>query len=266
MDAIRRVTVQREGAAGGPEDEVAVEEPLEIRLAGQPLAVLMRTPGHDIELAAGFLLTEGILPMAAALGSIAQCRDPEEKPLANVVNVIPAGGATIAPVRERRFDATAACGICGKDRIEDIRVRAAPIRDPLRVARGVVRSLAGALAGAQVAFQRTGGVHAAALFDPAGRLLRLREDVGRHNAVDKVVGRSVIDDEVPLAGRVLVVSGRVGFEIAQKAVVAGIPVLAGVSAPSSLAIDLAREMGLTLIGFLREGRFTVYAGAERIID
>ena len=264
MEAVRRVPVRRVGSAGPPEDEVAVEEPLEIRLSGQPLAAVMRTPGHDAELAAGFLLTEGILPDAAALGAIAHCRDAEQRELANVVNAMPAEGAVIAKPRERRFDATAACGLCGKDRIEDLRVRTAPLVDGFRVAPDLVRQLAPRLAAGQLWFARTGGLHAAGLFDERGALVALREDVGRHNAVDKVIGHAVIRELLPLDRHLLVVSSRVGFEIAQKAAVARIPVLVGVSAPSSLAIELANELGLTLIAFLRGDRFNVYAHPQRV--
>ena len=264
MESIRRVSVHREGAPGGPEDEVAVEEPLEIRLAGEPVAVVMRTPGHDVELAAGFLLTEGILPDAAALGAIAYCRDAHDQPLANVVNAIPAEGAQVTRPRARRFDATSACGLCGKDRIEDIRVRCAPVAGNLRVPRALIPRLPPLLAEAQEVFQRTGGVHGAALFDATGRLLATREDIGRHNAVDKLIGRAVMAEELPLSNRILFVSGRIGFEIAQKAAVAGIPILAGVSAPSSLAVDLARELGVTLIAFVRPPRYNVYTHAGRL--
>ena len=264
MDAVRRVSVVRVGAAGAPEDDVAVEEPLEIRLSGDPLAVVMRTPGHDPELAAGFLLTEGILPSQDALGAIAHCRAPDAGLLENVVNAIPSEGVQIARPRERRFDATAACGLCGKDRIEDIRVRAAPVPDGFTVTPARLAEFVPQLAANQPLFARTGGLHGAALFDAAGRLVVAREDIGRHNAVDKIVGYAALRELLPLSRHVLVVSGRVGFEIAQKAAVAGIPVLAGVSAPSSLAVELAIELRVTLIAFLRGDRFNVYAHAQRI--
>jgi FdhD protein len=261
---VRHVPVTRFGRAGLPTDAVVVEEPLEIRIAGEPVVVVMRTPGEDVDLAAGLILTEGILASAGDIGGIAHCRDAAGRPEANVVNVIPAGGAAIRRPAARTLVASAACGVCGKASIDEIAVRARPIDDDVKVDARVLAGLDSALAAAQVAFAATGGLHAAGLFAPDGRLLCLREDVGRHNAVDKVVGRFAVADELPLPGRILIVSGRLGFEIVQKALVAGIPVVAGVGAPTSLAVELAAGMGQTLVGFLRGGAFNAYAGAGRI--
>jgi FdhD protein len=253
------------GAAEHRADLLAVEEPLEIRVDGEALTVTMRTPGDDIDLAAGFLFTEGLL---GGLDEVREIRLCDE----NVAAVTARPGhalrhqhaGTAGPVR--KFLMTSACGVCGKDSIEAVRVRSAfdVAADPVQVSAAVLAALPGRLAGAQRVFSRTGGLHAAGLFTPDGTLLVLREDVGRHNAVDKVAGWALRSGLLPLAGHILLVSGRASFELAQKAVMIGVPVLAAVSAPSSLAASLADEAGLTLVGFLRGTAMNVYAGAHRV--
>ena len=250
-------------------DLLATEEPLEIRVDGAPLTVTMRTPGDDIDLAAGFLFTEGLL---TRLGDVREIRMCDENVAA--VTVADDGGLLKARVNRvnggqsaaRNFLTTSACGVCGKDSIEAIRVRSAfdVAADPVRLSPAVLAGLPDRLRDAQRVFSRTGGLHAAGLFTPDGALLVLREDVGRHNAVDKVAGWALRGGLLPLAGHVLLVSGRASFELAQKAVMIGVPVLASVSAPSSLAASLAEETGLTLVGFLRGTTMNVYAGAERV--
>lgn len=247
------VTVRRDGS----DDEVAVEEPLEIRVRGLALAVTMRTPGHDEQLALGFLTGEGLLdPQAPA---------PPAGPPADLAgNVVDVDAELLRTPPERRFYATSSCGVCGKGALEEIAVLAPPVGAGPRVARDVLASLPERLAAAQPAFARTGGLHAAGLFDTAGALLCAREDVGRHNALDKVVGWALQQRALPLAGRLLCVSGRLSFELVQKAAIAGCPLLVGVGAPSSLAISLAADRGMTLCGFARAGAVNVYAGAERV--
>jgi FdhD protein len=236
----------------GRRDEVAVEEPLEIRVDGAPLAVTMRTPGHDEELALGFLFGEGLIDAPREAG-------PAPDLAANVVEV---AGPLRRDPGERRFYATSSCGVCGKGALEEVAVHANPPAEGPRVRRELLAELPGRLA--QPAFERSGGLHATGLFDSAGELLAAREDVGRHNAMDKVVGRALIDGLLPLSDRILCVSGRLGFELVQKAAVAGAPILVGVGAPSSLAIELAADCGMTLCGFARGGRVNVYAGADRV--
>jgi len=239
-------------------DLLAVEEPLEIRIDGEPLTVTMRTPGDDIDLAAGFLYTEGLLGSLDEVREIRMCDE-------NVAAVTPAAGAALAP-STRNFVTTSACGVCGKDSIEAIRVRSRfdVASDPVRVPAAVLALLPDRLRQAQRVFASTGGLHAAGLFTADGELLVLREDVGRHNAVDKVAGWALRSGRLPLAGCVLLVSGRASFELVQKAVMIGVPVLAAVSAPSSLAASLAQETGLTLAGFLRGSTMNLYSGAERV--
>jgi FdhD protein len=256
--AIRRIT-----------DYLAAEEPLEIRVVlgdrpGVPLSVTMRTPGHDLELAAGFLLTEGIIDAPHQLGSIRAVAD-ESTGKSNVVEIEIAGAEYDPQTMQRNFFAASSCGICGKASIEAVRRRGLrALNTGFQATPEVLCSLSEKLRGDQAVFEKTGGLHAAGLFTGDGELLELREDIGRHNAVDKIVGWAALAKRLPLSEHILMVSGRGGFEIAQKAVAAGIPVLASVSAPSSLAVKLARELGLTLVGFLRGSRFVVYAGAERI--
>ena len=242
-------------------ESLVVEEPLELRLDGEPLAITMRTPGHDVELAAGFLVTEGVARDFGAISSIAHC-DSE----GNTVDVrTEPGAAGIVRPAPRAFVASSACGLCGKATLETLRTRTAPLHaDTTQVDASRLLSLPERLRVAQPLFHSTGALHAAALFGVDGTLLCAREDVGRHNAVDKVVGWAALEGKLPLAGTVLMISGRAGFEIAQKALVAGIPILAAISGSSSLAVELARENGLTLAGFVRGESLTVYAGARRI--
>jgi FdhD protein len=262
---LTQVTEWEDGKSRRVEDYLAGEEPLEIRIAGRPLTVTMRTPGNDRELAAGFLWTEGLIESREQIVSIRQ-DGAETGATRNLVEVELEAGAFDHEDLQRNFFAASSCGICGKASIEAIRVRG--LRAPnsrLTVDPEVLCQLPDRLRARQQAFARTGGLHAAALFDATGNLLEVREDIGRHNAVDKVVGWALLAGLVPLSQHVLVVSGRGGFEIVQKALAAGIPVVASVSAPSSLAVKLARELNLTLVGFLRGRRFVIYAGQERCL-
>ena len=272
-----RRRVLRPGGSGPQErtDTLAAEEPLEIRLYppdGSPacrVAVTMRTPGHDFELAAGFLFTERVLRQADAIRAISYCTDPslDGEQQYNIVNVSLRAGAALDVARAtRHFYATSSCGICGKASIDAIRVEgvASVADDELSVDEQSLGRLADRLRAAQPLFEKTGGLHAAGLFDLHGNLVAVREDVGRHNAVDKIVGRALLGGELPLRRHILLVSGRASFEITQKAAAAGIPVLAAVSAPSSLACDTAEAFGMTLVGFVRGSRFSVYTGAQRI--
>lgn len=235
------------------DDALVVEEPLEIRVGDKPVSVTLRTPGDDFDLAAGFLFTESILRSPGDADAYRHWGSP------NVVRVALRDGVRVDLQRlQRHFYSTSSCGVCGKTSIEAVRVQTSPIARKLEVAREVIVSLPEAMRSQQKTFDATGAIHGAGIFDASGRLLRLREDVGRHNAVDKVIG-SFFREGTTLDAHVLVVSGRASFEIVQKAIVARIPVLASVGAPSTLAVDLARELGLTLLGFVREGRFNVYA-------
>jgi FdhD protein len=236
----------------GHEDEVAVEEPLEIRVDGSPLTITMRTPGHDEELALGFLYGEGLIDGPRRAG-------PTDDFAANIVEV--EGPLTRDP-GQRRFYTTSSCGVCGKGALEEVAVHSAPLPPGPTVTRELLATLPDHLV--QPAFERTGGVHATGLFDPAGALLLAREDVGRHNAMDKVIGRALFDGLTPLAERILCVSGRLSFELVQKAAVAGAPIRVGVGAPSSLAISLADDRGMTLCGFARRGSVNVYTHPERV--
>jgi FdhD protein len=236
------------------DDVVAVEEPLEIRIGGDPVAVTMRTPGHDEELALGFCVTEGLSPKAA--------RVPDDL-AANAVEVEAAGFD--AERLRRHFYTSSSCGVCGKGAIEAVRIAAPRVESALEVPEDVVASLPARLLEAQRAFAATGGLHATGLFSASGELLCVREDVGRHNAMDKVVGWAFLEGLLPLSEHVMCVSGRLSFELVQKASVAGCPVLVAVGAPSSLAIELAEDRGLTLCGFVRDGRVTVYTGPWRIV-
>ena len=258
-------------------DTLVVEEPLEIRVGGSPLAVTMRTPGRDMDLAAGFLVTEGVIRGPDDLRTMRFCGgatvDGEldgAGVTTNSYNVLDVELAAHVPPPdasvERAFYTTSSCGICGKASIEAIRTRTSfPVRDdPLTVDAATLAAMPDRLRAAQQVFDRTGGLHAAGLFDASGELLALREDVGRHNAVDKIVGWALREGSLPLAGTVLLVSGRASFELTQKALMAGIPALAAVSAPSSLAVELAEESGMTLVGFLRGASMNLYAGGHRI--
>jgi FdhD protein len=248
-------------------DRVAVEEPLEIRIAGEAVAVTMRTPGYDHELVLGFLLAEGIVRSVDDVGGIAHCGRPGES--GNVIDVRSAPGHVIdwepTGAMRRATLVTSACGVCGRRNIDDLLARVGEVRDEARFSASWIRRLTGELSPRQANFAASGGVHAAALWDAAGSLYVLREDVGRHNAVDKVIGRAALDRRLPAHGMALVVSGRASFELVQKAAVAHIPLLVSVSAPSSLAVSAARRSGMTLVGFAREERFNVYAGEQRII-
>lgn len=277
-----RVEVERVEAAGSAvvrrvrSDRLATEEPLEIRLAAarpgrvagvaaRRVAVTMRTPGADFELAVGFLFAEGLLQRREDVLEVRYCVEAEQH--YNVVSVVLAPGRVdvLDALEERRFTVTSACGVCGAGSIEQALGPALrPVASSLAVSAEALLAMPDALRSAQTLFERTGGLHAAALFTPSGELVRLREDVGRHNALDKLVGSALLAGELPLAEHVLLVSGRLSFELVQKAARAGVPVLAGVSAPSSLAVQTARAAGMTLAGFVRGTRFNVYAGGERI--
>ena len=266
---LTQVSEWDEGKVRRKEDYLAAEEPLEIRIGEHPLSVTMRTPGDDLDLAAGFLLTEGIVQRWEQIVALDHDSGDPENPGANRGNVVRAElDAQSAPDFEkmrRHFFAASSCGICGKASIDSVRARAMQPPNPnFRLDPAVLVKLPDTLRASQAVFGRTGGLHAAALFDAKGDLLVLREDIGRHNAVDKVIGWALRNGRMPLSNMVMLVSGRGGFEIIQKAIVAGLPVVASVSAPSSLAVQLAREMSLTLIGFLRGERFVVYAGDERL--
>ena len=244
----------REVERDGELDAVAVEEPLEIRVDGEPLSVTMRTPGHDEELALGFLYGEGLIDEARPVGLTDDF----------AANTIEVTGPLLRDPGQRRFYTTSSCGVCGKGALEEVAAVAGPPLGPgPRVERELLAALPDRLV--QPTFERTGGLHATGVFDAAGELLWSREDVGRHNALDKAIGRALLDGALPLTERLLCVSGRLSFELVQKAAVAGAPVLVGVGAPSSLAVELAADRGITLAGFARRGRVNVYTGADRVI-
>jgi FdhD protein len=259
------------GNAASRADFLAAEEPLGIRVNGTALTLTMRTPGDDVELAAGFLVSEAVVRAPADIAAIklcdgATCGHANHEELGNIADVTLAPGITLTAGARRNFMTTSACGVCGKASIHDICVLPAePLAaDAARFAPTVLATLPEKLRDAQRVFSRTGGLHAAGLFTGDGDLIAVREDVGRHNAVDKVVGWALLNGQLPLSGHILLVSGRASFELVQKAVLAGIPLLAAVSAPSSLAVDLAEEAGLTLVGFLRGPSMNVYSGADRL--
>jgi FdhD protein len=263
-----RVIAVREGVRSERPDTLATEEPMEIRVAGPDdeavrVAVTMRTPGADYQLAVGFLFTEGLIA-PGDVRRVAYCDDlDDEEQRYNVVTVT-LGRAFDHDRLHRNFFATSSCGICGKAALDDVEVRCAPVAPGPRVPASVLVTLPDRLREKQSVFDRTGGLHAAGLFTPGGELVSLREDVGRHNAVDKVIGEQVLAGRTPLANHVLQVSGRASFEIVQKAAVAGIPIVAAVSAPSSLAVEAGERFGMTIVGFVREGRLNVYAHPERV--
>jgi len=267
-----RVRVVEDGRMRVRPDTLATEEPMEIRLLSggerQTVAVTMRTPGADFELAAGFLYGEGIVGSPEDIKKMSYCVDSDldAEQQYNIVNVELRGGREYdLRSLERHFYTTSACGVCGKASLEQLELRGCPMIPPgPKVSAGTIYSLPEKLREAQGLFDATGGLHAAALFDKDGGLLALREDVGRHNATDKLVGWALLEGRLPLADHVVMVSGRSSFEILQKCLTAGVPVVCAISAPSSLAVDVAREFGMTLVGFLREGRFNVYAGSDRI--
>jgi FdhD protein len=268
--------IWRVGPGGVEErpDQVATEEPLEIRLVQggrtRTVAVTMRTPGSDPELALGFLFAEGVIAHRGQVRRAAPCAEPENGAAGGCGNILEVELAEGVPEPElagldRHFFSTSACGVCGKAGLDALRLRIPGALPPgPRVAAEIVAALPARLREAQGLFDSTGGLHAAALFDDAGRLLAAREDVGRHNALDKLIGWAFLEDLLPLHGRLVMVSGRSSYEILQKCLVAGVPVLCAVSAPSSLAVELAERFGITLIGFLRGDRFNVYSGVERV--
>jgi FdhD protein len=269
-EALRTVRVVRVrgGARAAEDDRAATEEPLEVRLHDRPFAVIMRTPGADRELAAGFLLAERVIGGADELGTIAHCADPDAPHGENIVNVTLANESAAAIDRllagRRHVTTSSSCGMCGRQTIESLRIDVEPLRAAWRVTAAAIAALPGQLRARQAVFDETGGLHAAGLFARDSRLVDAAEDVGRHNAVDKIVGRMLMRDALPLSDHLLCVSGRTSFEIVQKALVAGIPLVAAVSAPSSLAIELAEAFGVTLVGFIRGDSFNIYAHAERI--
>ena len=267
-----RVRVVEDGGMRVRPDALTTEEPMEIRLLAGPtkqtVAVTMRTPGADFELAAGFLYGEGIVTCPEDILKISYCVDPDidAEQQYNIVNVELRSGREfdLRPL-ERHFYTTSACGVCGKASLEQLELRGCPVISPgPEVSAETIYSLPETLREAQGLFDATGGLHAAALFDGEGELLALREDVGRHNATDKLVGWALLEGRLPLSEHVVLVSGRSSFEIMQKCLTAGVPIVCAISAPSSLAVDVAREFEMTLVGFLRGGRFNVYAGADRV--
>jgi len=261
------VRITEHGTTRRP-DSLAVEEPLEIRVGGRSLSVTMRTPGDDIDLVHGFLLTEGVIENRDDVSVVRYCDGVDESGANtyNVLDVVLAEGVPAPGGPERRFVTSSACGVCGKASLDQVRTRSRfPLSgNDLSVTAATLSSMPATLRAGQRIFDSTGGLHAAGLFTPDGALVALREDVGRHNAVDKVLGWALTQDRVPLSGSVLLVSGRASFELVQKSVMAGVPMLGAVSAPSSLAVDLALESGTTLVGFLRGESMNVYAGAQRV--
>jgi FdhD protein len=272
----RRVAVRRVGAAG-TDDVVATEEPLEIRLgysrrdgsrAEENVSITMRTPGHDEDLAVGFLFTEGIIHSQADVQGVVPRGQPADDGLVNVVRVELAPGVKVDFKRlERHFYTTSSCGVCGKASIGAVAVQGQYDASAMefRVSADVLGTLPAALKAGQAVFEQTGGLHASGLFDATGHIVAVREDVGRHNALDKLIGRALLDGRLPLSDHGIVVSGRASFELMQKAKMAGCPLVAAVGAPSSLAVDLANEFGMTLVGFLKPGRFNVYSRPDRVL-
>ncbi|MGH9373269.1 MAG: formate dehydrogenase accessory sulfurtransferase FdhD [Vicinamibacterales bacterium] len=255
--------VSPEGTASRA-DVVATEEPLEVRIDGEPFAVIMRTPGSDRELAIGFLFAERVILSASDIDSIE--RDPQSRNVTNVrIRDVRAHDLAARQIDRRRVVMTASCGLCGRVTIESLRVEAPEITADWTIAAGLIATLPDALRGAQAVFDETGGLHAAGLFARSGDIETVAEDVGRHNAVDKIVGRMLLDNRVPLARSILFVSGRTSYEIVQKAFLAGIPMVCAVSAPSSLAVELAEEAGITLLGFVRGSTFNLYSHGRRVI-
>jgi FdhD protein len=265
---VREVVVVRRGAAAPTLDRVAVEEPMEVRVNGASFAVIMRTPGADRDLAAGFLLAEDVIRSADEIGTIEYCEEAAAEARGNTINVTVIGDAVprFAPrlAERRQVTMTASCGLCGRRTIESLQARVVAVRGEWSVGAEVIESLPDRLRATQSAFESTGGLHAAGLFDRSARLQVAAEDVGRHNAVDKLSGRTLLAGQHPLDGSILLVSGRLSFELVQKALLAGIPLVAAVSAPSSLAIDLAAQANITLCGFVRGPRFNIYSHPQRI--
>ena len=267
-DAHRKLTITRVDRQQWVReyDLAATEEPMEVRVEGESFAVLMRTPGADRELAVGFLFSERVILGAHEIGTVEYCVDPDDPHLKNIVNVHVLGDAVSTRLNQqrRRVVTTSACGLCGRGTIESLRVDTPPIETTKTLEARVVTALASRLRSKQRGFDRTGGLHAAGLFDLSGELETLAEDVGRHNAVDKVIGRRLFCDELPLTTSLLFVSGRAAFEIVQKALLAGIPFVCAVSAPTSLAVELAEQTGITLLGFVRGDTFNIYSHPERV--
>lgn len=265
---IRAVNIWRHGHATPERDHVAVEEPMEVRVNGASFAVIMRTPGADRDLAAGFLLAEDVIRGADELGAIEYCDDVTDEGRENTINVTVIGAA-VARLSERLDERrqvmmTASCGLCGRRTIESLQARVSTVRGQWTVSGDVIASLPERLRTSQAVFDSTGGLHAAGLFDRSGRLQLSAEDVGRHNAVDKIVGRTLLEGRHPLDTSILLVSGRTSFELVQKALLAGVPLIAAVSAPSSLAIDLAVQSNITLCGFVRGSNFNIYSHQSRV--
>jgi FdhD protein len=255
----------RDGKTSDRDEQLAVEEPLEIRLAGRRFTLTMRTPGHDEELAAGFLFAEGFINDAGELGEIRRVRGRKGVPEPNAIDIVlnvPADG--LRARLKRNFVMSSSCGVCGKTSIDSIRRRVTPPSDTARVAPATLLALSDKLRDAQRVFAATGGLHGAAIFSLDGTMVAIREDIGRHNAVDKVIGYVLTNAMLPLSRHMMMVSGRLSFEIVQKAAASGVPILAAVSAPSSLAVELAEEVGTTLVGFLRDGSFNIYTCPDRI--
>jgi FdhD protein len=271
LEPHRTVRVTRAGrgpADGAADDLVAAEEPLEIRLHGRSFVVLMRTPGLDRELAAGFLLSEAVIRGPDDLGAVEHCRHPDHEEAHNVVDVFLLGraaeGLDDVLSGRRNITTSSSCGVCGRRTIESLKQEAAPIRDGVRMSGAAFASLPSRLRARQALFDETGGLHGAALFTREGEMVTAAEDVGRHNAVDKVIGGQLLAERLPLEGHALVVSGRASFEIVQKAWMARIPIICAVSAPTSLAVELAGEAGITLGGFVRDGGYNLYSHPQRI--
>ena len=271
VTSVQMTALRPDGRIVAVPDDLVTEEPLELRVAipgGAPETVTttMRTPGHDFELAAGYLLAEGVIAGLADIDTIRYCDlSAGDEQAFNVVTVHVSRDIDVAAYR-RLAPATASCGVCGTASLDRFQLRCPPIASGLHVPREVLIGLPATLRSAQAVFDRTGGLHAAGLFGADGHLVLLREDVGRHNALDKLIGRRLLDGAVPLGEQVLVLSGRVSFELVQKAAVAGIPVICAVSAPSSLAVETAKRLGITLVGFVRHGGANVYAHPARVID
>jgi len=263
---VRKIEGQSSSAV---QDLLAVEEPLEIRIGERPISITMRTPGHDFELAAGFLFTEGVLSDTRQIQSIRYSHTNGNSRQAHnsvIIELMPDVEIDFDRL-ERHFYTTSSCGICGKASIEAVQMKGCPVlpKNTPAVPSAIIHALPDAARQSQPVFDRTGGLHASALFDADGELLALHEDVGRHNALDKLIGMQFLERRTPLNDRILLVSGRASFELIQKAVMAGIPVLAAVGAPSSLAVELAQRMQMTLLGFVRDGRFNIYSGSWRIV-
>ncbi|MCZ6676394.1 MAG: formate dehydrogenase accessory sulfurtransferase FdhD [Candidatus Poribacteria bacterium] len=262
----KQITRWRHFRPSPDEDVLTIEEPLEIRVGGQSLIVVMRTPGHDFDLATGFLYTEGLIASADEIGAIAYCEDVDPENRQNVINVHLTNGQRLEKQEgwQRNFHANASCGLCGKMTIESVKQEAPPITSQMQIDQDVFYQLNDRLRSAQVLFDATGGLHGAGLFSAQGELQIIREDIGRHNAVDKVIGQALLTEQIALDQHIMMVSGRASFEIVQKALFARIPVIVAVSAASSLAVELAQESEMTLIGFMRGKGMTVYSRPDRI--